>query len=138
MSTMSCKENFFSNGNQKPNEFLLEKVKEEIREMEPDLDEDSQDFHTAVILLVAALFVGPFTDKLVSFTGYSQTSAEAISRRMHACGLWADGKVCTDGWFNGGTVTVIFWANCAVADGSVDGNFNEAGEFEYSKKHRLN
>src|ERR1035441_8144561 len=101
--------------NQTTSEFVLEHVKAGIRELDPDLDPESPEFRTAVILMAAAFVVGPRVDLLVQFTGYSKTFVANIARRMRAYELWGDGKVRTDDWFEGDRVTVMFWTHCLVA-----------------------
>jgi hypothetical protein len=106
-------------GNQTISEFLLEHVKIGIRELDPELDPESPEFRTAVILMAAAYLVGPDVDLLVQFTGYPMSVVSDIAHRMRANGLWSDVQARTEGWFEGDKVTGVFWLDCLVADGEV-------------------
>jgi hypothetical protein len=118
--------------NQKISEFFLEHTKIGIRELDPAVDPESPEFHTAVVLMAAAFVVGPRVDFLVQFTGSSMTFVANIARRMRAYELWSDDEVCTEGWFEGDRITMMFWAHCLVADGLLHIDRDENGERLYT------
>jgi hypothetical protein len=118
--------------NQKISEFFLEHIKLGIRELDPNLDPESPEFRTAVVLMAAAFVVGPRVDFLVQFTGYSMTFVAKIARRMRAYELWSDDEACTEGWFEGDRITVMFWTHCLVADGLLHIDRDENGERLYT------
>jgi len=127
----SLKKRLAHKGNLTISQFLLEHVKLGIQELEPDLDPQSREFRTAVILMAAAYMVGPRIDLLVAFTGYPLPYVAVTARRMQASGLWADGKARTDDWFDGDKVAGGFWLDCLVADGLVYVERTEDGEELY-------
>jgi hypothetical protein len=129
--TGPLKERLARKGNLTISEFMLDHVKIGIQELDPELEPESRDFRTAVILMAAAFVVGPHVDRLVQFTGYSMTFVADIARRMQASGLWADGKVRIDNWFDGASVTMAFWADCMVADGVLHLDRTADGEESY-------
>jgi hypothetical protein len=115
--TGPLKERLARKGNLTISEFMLDHVKIGIQELHPELEPKDREFRTAVILMAAAFVVGPYVDRLVQFTGYPLPYVAGIARRMQASGLWANGKVRIDNWFDGENVTMVFWADCMVADG---------------------
>ena len=109
----------------------LNVIKEEVRRLDPKLRSDELGFQAAVILMAAALVKGPNTEPLASFTGYPTGVVADISKRMHEAGLWENGTVKTDHWFDGDKWTVGFWADTLVAEGLVVTHHREDGEREY-------
>ena len=112
-------------------------IKEEIQRLDPALSRDDLGFHTAVVLLPAVLVVGPDIDRLVAFTGYSRSFVADISRRMHESGLWANGEVNADHWFEGDKVTAGLWVDCLVAEGLLVARRREDGQWEYRARRAL-
>ncbi len=111
--------------------FLLEYVKLGIHELDPDLDPQSEDFRSAVILMSAAYIVGPRINLLVAFTGYPLPYVAEISRRMRRNGRWSDDGVSTAGWFEGDRFTGVFGVDCLIAVGEVYVVRTEDGEELY-------
>jgi hypothetical protein len=107
---------------------LLEQIKIDVLRMDPTLDRKCREFRLGV-LLVAASWVGPDIERLVTFTRFPRKFVEAISVNMRACGLWADGTVHTDHWFEGDNVDKDeFWLDCLVADGIMEVKRSESGQ----------
>jgi hypothetical protein len=78
----------------------LDEIEAEAKQASPFMAQDEQESEVVRVLLVAAFFVGPNIDRLVSFTGYSRDFIAEISIRMHDSGLWADGEACIGHWFD--------------------------------------
>jgi hypothetical protein len=97
----------------------LQEVKQEAKEMNGGLFEDELGAPVATVLLAAAFFAGPYIERLVESTGYSRGLVSDISCRMHDSGLWANGEVFVEHWFN----EQLEWeleglsADCSVATG---------------------
>jgi hypothetical protein len=139
LSNGPLKERLAPKRNRATSEFLLEHVKLGIQELRPELDPESPMFRTAVILMSAAYCVGPHVDLIVQFTGYSIAFVGDISDRMRAYRLWSEEKVCTDYWFNGDTISAVFWVDCLLAAGlayverTADG-FGLCAAFDFESK----
>jgi hypothetical protein len=119
-------------GNRTTSEVVLEEVKLEVEELDPEIDPESPEFRTAVVLMAAAFMVGPHVDLLVQFTGYSMTVVADIAHRMRTNGLWSDDSVRSDHWFKDDKLRLAFWMDCCVADGQVYISGTKKGEFVYS------
>lgn len=120
-------------GNKTTREFMLEVVKAEIHEVADDLGLRNHEFRTAVILLAAALIVGPHVDLLVQFTGYSRMIVAAIARRMRANGLWGDDEVLAAYSFDNDKDKRMFLIHCLVAEGVMQVKGIEDGEMLFVK-----
>jgi hypothetical protein len=115
-------------GNKTTREFMLEDIKADIRAVTDDLGLQDQEFRTAVILLAAALIVGPHVDLLVQFTRYSRMFVAAIARRMRANGLWGEDEVLAMYWFGDDKHKRMFLMHCLVAQGVMQVQGIEDGE----------
>jgi hypothetical protein len=112
---------------------LLEQIKIDVLRMDPTLDRKCREFRLGVLLL-AASWVGPDIDRLVAFTRLPRKFVEAVSGNMRACGLWADGIVHTEHWFEGDKAdTDEFWLDCLVADGVMEVKRSESGQTLFRK-----
>jgi hypothetical protein len=75
----------------------LEVIKRALLQFYPYLHHQNTAFKVAVVVMGAAI-VGPSTEKLVAFTGYSRSFIARISRNMRLCGFWVNGRVFCDWW----------------------------------------
>jgi hypothetical protein len=100
--------------------------------MDPNLDPESPEFRTAVIVMAATFVVGPDVDLLVQFTGYPMSFVANIACRMRRYELWSDDRVCTEDWLEGDRINMMFWVHCLVADGLMRIDRNEDGERVYA------
>jgi|HubBroStandDraft_1064217.scaffolds.fasta_scaffold09277_4 hypothetical protein len=116
---------------------LLEQIKIDVLQLDPVLDRKCLELRLAVVL-IAARWVGPDIDRLVSFTHYSRKFVEVVSSRMRAAGRWTDDKVHTDHWYEGDKLLPgRIWLDCLIADGAVEVGQAEDGEewFRAIAKH---
>ena len=109
----------------------LEVITDEVRRLDPDLDPSDSEFQLAVILMAAAFVTGPNTDQIASFTGYHPQIVADVSKRMHEAGLWEDGVVKCDHWFDGDKWTAGLWCDTLVGEGLLESRCNEDGQREY-------
>jgi hypothetical protein len=118
----------------------LNLIKSTVLWLDPYLRSQNVAFKVAVVLIGAA-FVGPSTEKLVAFTGYSRPFIAHISRRMHGCGLWANDRVVCD-WLGADNewIPAGLWLQVLVAEGAAIACRGENGEWKYRvlKKHTWN
>jgi hypothetical protein len=111
-------------------------IKEEVQLLDPNLDQDEYGFQAAVVLMSAAFVTGPDTESLAAFTGYPASFVAEISRRMHHAGVWRDGAVPTDHWFDGDKWTVGFWIDTLIAEGILVARQRNDGKWENRTRER--
>jgi hypothetical protein len=110
----------------------LELIKKEFRRLDPNVQENERGFEICIVLIAAAFVIGPNIERLVSFTGYSQTLVADISRRMHDAGIWTSDEIDTDHWFNADDKWSIgLWIHCLVAEGLLVTRRQADGKWEY-------
>jgi hypothetical protein len=97
------------------NKTLLTVIKEEVQRMDPLLPRHGPAFRTAVILMAAACLGLTNIDSLVALTQYSRSFVVEISDGMRASGLWTDGAVCREFFFEGDQISPRLWVGCLVA-----------------------
>lgn len=95
----------------------LEKVKAEVRKMDPNLDSESSSFRAAVVLL-AGLVVGANADSIAEFTGYSRAEVRKFGSNLRECGVWRGSKTAC-GWDDPESGGVAFWMDVCVAEGTL-------------------
>jgi hypothetical protein len=78
----------------------FEAIIQKAKQMNSGLSDDDLGAQVAAVLIAAAFFVGPDIERLVEFTRYSRSLVSDISCRMHDSGLWANGEVYVEHWFN--------------------------------------
>lgn len=78
----------------------LQEIKQNAKQMNSGLFEDELGAQVGAVLIAAAFFVGPDIDRLVEFTGCSRRLVGDISCRMHDSGLWVNGDVFVEHWFD--------------------------------------
>jgi hypothetical protein len=114
----------------------LDVIKDQIRQLDPELETDEHAFQVAVVLMAAAFVTGPNTKRLSAFTGLPASMIADISKRMHQAGLWENGVVDANDWFDGDKWTAGFWVHTLVADGSLVTQFRKDGERAYRVLNR--
>lgn len=97
----------------------IEQIREDIRQMDDGLEEDSDGFKVAVIVLSSAI-IGPNIKRLARFTGYGRDFCSEISRHCREGGLWRGGRVYHSGWDDEKTGGIAFWLDCALAQGYIE------------------
>jgi uncharacterized protein YodC (DUF2158 family) len=103
--------------------------------LDPDLSQDDYAFQGAVLLMVAALVTGPDVSRLACFTKYPATFVAEISQRMRGAGLWKDGSVESEHWFDGEEWrTAAFWMDVLVGEGRVVTQRREDGKRVYGAR----
>jgi hypothetical protein len=95
----------------------VEKIKAEVRRMDPKLDENDDGFKTAVILLSSAI-KGTNADDLASFTGYSRDFVRSRAGNFRKNGIWENGKVRAD--WSGKDGGCAFWLDVCCGDGLME------------------
>jgi hypothetical protein len=93
--------------------------------------EDEYGFKAAVVLMSAAFVTGPSTEGLVASTSYPASLVAEILRRMRQAGIWRNGSVPTDHWFQGEKWTPGFWSDTLVAEGFLVARQRHYGKWEY-------
>jgi hypothetical protein len=85
---------YYGRGIMKQND-IIEQVRQTV---DGFVDGGDPSYGTAMIL-VAALFVGPNVDAIVSLTGSAASLVENVACRMRASGMWTDEGAKYDDWF---------------------------------------
>lgn len=78
----------------------LKRIKNEVKKIDPTIEDDSEYFMTSVILL-SSLSIGPNIDKLKKFTGYPKKEIQKISKEARRNKIWVGSKVDGNEWING-------------------------------------
>jgi hypothetical protein len=96
-------------------EWTIERVRREVKRMNPALDEENDGFAAAVVL-ISSVILGPNVRRIARFTGYSRCRVAEWGRRLRENGIWQGDRVGAAGWFeeDGG---LEFWLHVAVAQG---------------------
>lgn len=85
----------------------IKKIKDEVRRLTKDKDEDGEGFRASVILL-SSVNVGPNVKKIAKFTGYPRSFVWKIGKNLRDNGVWRGNKVAAGEWFEkGGGVAFI-------------------------------
>ena len=93
----------------------IERVRAEVKRMDPNVDENSSEFRSAVILL-SALVVGPRVREVATFTGYKYRDVAERFRRLRASGVVRQGQLSIQ-WFDEDGGGIAFWLDVLVAEG---------------------
>jgi hypothetical protein len=97
----------------------VERIRSEIRNMDPNVEEDSDNFRAALILL-SALEVGTTIHALVRFTGLPRVSVTWIVNNIRRNGIFTrKGQIGGAAWFekDGG---ISFWLDVCSALGLME------------------
>jgi len=94
----------------------LEFLKKEIRRLDSNVEEGSDDFKTALVLL-ASLVVGPNIKKIAHFVKLPRSYVGKISKRMRENKIWKGTETYCDNWFKKKEGVVAFWLDVCVALG---------------------
>jgi hypothetical protein len=97
--------------------FSLQRLKREIRRLDPKLTSDDPAYRVALILL-AALVVGANIRRVARFTGFTYQHVTEVGRRLRANGVWRGSRTICE-WFEkkGG---YAFWLDTNVGLGTLD------------------
>ena len=100
----------------------LNKLRAEIRaaalEVEPEIDQDSEDFQ-ATLTLLASTRVGPNIKKIVTVTGVPTRMVSAFAANLRKNGVWKNGKIYAN-WADEKDGGIEFILDCLVARGLMD------------------
>jgi len=96
-------------------------IKEEIKRMDPNIQEHSHDFRAAVILL-AMLEVGTDARALFHWTGYGIGNIRNYLNRWEKNGVIKEGIIYHGGWDDEDPQTgaIAFWLDVSVGTGMVE------------------
>lgn len=98
--------------------WTIQKIKAEVRRMDPTLKASDPAFRVAVIML-SAIIVGQRADRLVKFTGYLLFDIRQVAKRMRENGLWLPGGRFAAAWAKDGD-SIAFWLDVLVGMGHVE------------------
>ncbi len=109
-------------GTIKDHGITIQAVHEDIKQLDPSLAENDEDFVFAVILY-SSVFIAHDVDSLHTYTGYPKGLIEQVKINCEKNGIWKENQVHCE-WFDedlkmpmGGQVA--FWADVLVAAGKV-------------------
>ena len=102
----------------------IDKIRAEVKKMDPNLDARTFAFKAAVCLL-SALQVGPDVDKVAEFTGFPRKTVNEFAERLIEGGVWKDGKTCCE-WFEKDNGGIAFWMDVCVAQGLMQRHQSQA------------
>lgn len=95
----------------------LQKAKEAIRKLDPELSPDDHSYETYLILL-ASIIVGPNIKKISKFAYIPRAKVVERARRLRSNGVWVGPRVHCE-WMDKESGGVAFIADSLVADGLV-------------------
>jgi hypothetical protein len=80
-------------------QFALEEMKRDVLELVPNATEDSDVFRTGMILLASEM-IGPYVDRLASFTGYPKAFIQGIAVRLRQAKMQISARLAAycEGW----------------------------------------
>lgn len=104
-------------------EWTIERVRDQVKQMDPSLTETDSAFESAVILL-SALVVGPAVRRVAQFTGYPQRRVSERFARLKAGGVIRGGKMVIE-WFDEEGGGIAFWLDVLVAEGQMQRRVSE-------------
>ena len=102
----------------------LQSMKEDVWNMDPALAEDSSTFQAAMILLASEL-VGPWSDRVVTFLGYSPALVQAVAARLYEARIWENGEVHCEEWFDPEKGGLAFMLDLMIAEGTMVRRWSE-------------
>jgi len=96
----------------------LESMRRDVRKLDDTLPEDSVEF-TASMVLLASEFVGPYVDRISTFTGYLGDFVQVIGARLQEAEIWKKDKVRCEDWFDPDQGMIAFARDLLIAEGKV-------------------
>jgi hypothetical protein len=102
----------------------LQSMKDNVRNMDENLAEDSFTFQAAMVLLVSEM-VGPYVDRIATFLQYPRSLVQVISARLTEARIWDGDQVRSDGWRDPQNGGEPFLLDLMVAEGKVIGRWSE-------------
>ena len=93
----------------------IEKIRKEVKNMDPNLDARTMAFKAAVCLL-SGLQVGTNPSAIAEFTGFPLKTVQGFAEHLVKSGVWNDGKTYCN-WFDEEHGGIAFWCDVAVAQG---------------------
>jgi len=94
-----------------------EKIRQEVKKLDPMLKEDDETFKIAEVLL-SSLIVGPDVKKIGKFLDIKITPIRKWERRLRANKIWVGQEVHCD-WFNKKSGSISFWMAVLCAQGFI-------------------
>ena len=94
---------------------LLKEVEATVKELDGNLEPDSDTFKSAVLMLVVAK-MGDNADAIIRFTKFPRPFVSKRLQRMREQGILKDGLVSSD-WFDEEHGGIAFWCDVAVVEG---------------------
>lgn len=99
----------------------IEEICDIVRESDPEVEVDSDDFMAAVVLLTAALRTGAHPFRIQRFTGFSRELIDGFGENLRRCGVWKGFKTYAD-WTDEESGGIAFWCDVNVALGLLSRN----------------
>lgn len=115
----------------KPEKITREFLIKEIKHLEPGIEEGSDNFNTALMLL-ASVVVGANQRKIASFTKLPISFISPRAKRLRENQVWQGGKVACE-WFEKDGGSIAFWCDALVAEGLVKRSWKEKANEEKSQ-----
>jgi hypothetical protein len=114
----------------------LESMRADLREIDSSMPEDSDTYRAAMVLL-ASEFVGPYPDRIITFTVYPGEFVDAIGVRLWKAKIWEADEVRCEGWFDPETGGIAFVRDVMIAEGKLVRQWSsEKNQYlYYSAKH---
>lgn len=95
----------------------FDEIKAEVKRLDPLIEEDSDSFKVAVILL-SSIVTGPGIAQAIQFTGYDFDFVVQVSERLRQNKIWFQDKICCD-WFDKEHGVIAFWCDVLCGVGQV-------------------
>ena len=95
--------------------WTLRRIKNEIRRLDPKLDETNEAYDVAVILL-SAIVVGSNIRRIARFSGLTYRAVTEIGRRLRTNGIWRGAKTRCN-WADKENGHIEFWCDVCVGQG---------------------
>ena len=101
--------------------------------MDPTAPVDGPGFQ-ASCFLAASSFVGPDDQRIAGMLGLPLDRAAFWTANLRRGGIWREGVVCCESWFDEERGFVVFILAMLVAEGLLERKLNEVGEALYRCK----
>ena len=102
----------------------LQSMRDDIRNMDENLTEDSYTFQAAMVLLASEL-VGPYVDRITTFLGYPPGLVQVMAGRLFEAKVWEGDEVRCERWFDPQKGAMDFMLDLMVAKGNLIRKWSE-------------
>src|SRR5256885_13590987 len=94
----------------------MKSIRSAVKKMDKHLAESDPAFNIAMVL-IAAVEVGPNSDKIAKRAHLSRSVARSITEKCKNAGIFAKGKIHHGGWFDKESGGKAFWLDVACVQG---------------------